>query len=134
MENMNDEQIQSFLDEMGDSFHTLKRQVEISVKQVDDEGFFAILDNGSNSIAVIIKHLAGNMISRWTDFLTTDGETPDRHRDQEFALTPSDTRQYLMARWETAWQLVLGVVSSISSINFSTTVYIRGEAHSIVRA
>ncbi|MDP7236170.1 MAG: DUF1572 family protein, partial [Candidatus Latescibacteria bacterium] len=98
---MNDEQIQSFLDEMGDSFHTLKRQVEISVKQVDDEGFFAILDNGSNSIAVIIKHLAGNMISRWTDFLTTDGETPDRHRDQEFALTPSDTRQYLMARWET---------------------------------
>ena len=88
---MNDEQIQSFLDEMGDSFHTLKRQVEISVKQVDDEGGFAILDNGSNSIAVIIKHLAGNMISRWTDFLTTDGETPDRHRDQEFVLTPSDT-------------------------------------------
>jgi hypothetical protein len=71
---MNDEQIQSFLDEIGDSFHTLKRQVEISVKQVDDEGFFAILDNGSNSIAVIIKHLAGNMISRWANYLTTDGE------------------------------------------------------------
>ena len=131
---MNDEQIQSFLDEIEDSFHTLKRQVEISVKQVDDEGFFAILDNGSNSIAVIIKHLAGNMISRWADFLTTDGETPDRHRDQEFILTPSDTRQYLMARWETGWRLVFGAVSSISSINFSTTVYIRGEAHSVVRA
>ena len=112
----------------------LKKRAEQAIAQITEEDLFKSLDEESNSIAVILKHMAGNMRSRWRSFLVSDAEKPDRNRDQEFILTPSDTRQYLMARWETGWQLVFGAVSSISSINFITTVYIRGEAHSIVRA
>ena len=131
---MHEDQIQAFLDEVGDGFQKLKIQAERAAGQVDDNQFFALLDEESNSIALIIKHMAGNMKSRWTDFLTSDGEKPDRMRDQEFIIFPQDTRPYIMAQWETGWQLVFSAIVSVSPQNFNTTVYIRGEAHSILQA
>ncbi|MGH9787592.1 MAG: DUF1572 family protein, partial [Candidatus Acidiferrales bacterium] len=81
-------------------FRRLKRQAEKALAQVSDEEFFRALDEESNSLAVIVKHLAGNLRSRWMDFLTSDGEKPDRHRDSEFVIEAGDTRAALMERWE----------------------------------
>ena len=81
--------------------------------QVDDAQFFALLDADANSIALIVKHVAGNMRSRWTDFLTSDGEKPDRDRDSEFEREPADTREAILARWEAGWELLFDAVTSL---------------------
>ena len=95
-------------------FRLLKKQAERAMEQLRDEQLFATLDTESNSIAILVKHLAGNMRSRWTDFLTSDGEKPDRFRDQEFVLDANTSRAELMTRWEQGWKLVFphSVVSS----------------------
>ena len=90
-------------------FHYYKQLGERAMAQVPDDGLFAIPDPESNSIAIIVKHLAGNMRSRWTDFLTSDGEKPDRHRDTEFESPPA-TRAELMALWEAGWKRVFGAI------------------------
>jgi len=115
-------------------FQSLKRGAERAIGQVDDERFFAVLDAESNSIAVIVKHLAGNMRSRWTDFLTADGEKPWRDRDAEFRIDPGDTRAALMESWEQGWQTVFRELEGIGPADLERVTTIRAEPHSVYRA
>ena len=101
--------------------------------QVPDEQLIGTLDTESNSIATIVKHLAGNMRSRWVDFLTTDGEKPDRNRDSEFEAPPA-TRAELMRTWEGGWQHVFGALGGLTDADLGRTVTIRKEPHSVMQA
>src|SRR2546425_9668378 len=112
----------------------LKSLADKAIGQIDDEHLFAVLDPEANSIAVIMKHMAGNMRSRWTDFLTTDGENPDRDRDREFELVSEDTRSRILSVWDEGWKRVFQSVSSLSPEDLGKTVQIRGEGHSVVEA
>lgn len=103
------------------------------MEQCPDEGLFASLDSESNSIAIIVKHMAGNMRSRWTDFLTSDGEKPDRYRDTEFEDAPK-TRTELLALWERGWQCVFAALEPLSDADLGRTVTIRTEPHSVMQA
>jgi Protein of unknown function (DUF1572) len=131
---MNDPLAAHYLDEARRQFRGYKRLGEGALSQLNDEHFFFVPDPESNSIAVIVKHLAGNMRSRFTDFLTTDGEKPDRHRDQEFELSPQITRADVIRWWEEGWACVFSAIDSLAPDDVSKTVYIRGEAHSVVQA
>jgi hypothetical protein len=122
-----------YLEEAFRSLRGHKRLADGAIAQVSDEQFFAAPDPESNSIAIVVKHMAGNMHSRFTDFLTSDGEKPDRHRDQEFIPDGID-RALLMQRWEQNWQLVLDTVKSLGPEDLTRTVTIRGEPHSVLRA
>jgi len=102
--------------------------------QLRDEDFFVTLDPESNSVAVLVKHLAGNMRSRFTDFLTTDGEKPDRFRDREFELTPAITRADVMKRWEEGWSCVFAAIDALKPEDVTHTVTIRGEPHTVLQA
>src|SRR2546421_12747340 len=105
-----------YLDEAIRSFRGQKRLAEGALRQLNDSEFFARLDAEANSVALIVKHITGNMRSRWTDFLTSDGEKTDRKRDTEFELDRStDTRADLMHRWEENWRLVLGTIASLNA-------------------
>lgn len=115
------------------SFRNYKKLAERAIEQVSDEEFFATIDEEANSIALIVKHIAGNLRSRWTDFLTTDGEKPDRNRDTEFELI-EDTRESLMQYWEDGWQVLFDAIEPLAEEDFSKTVTIRGQPHSIVEA
>lgn len=115
------------------SFRNAKKMAERAIEQVSDEEFFAAIDAEANSIAVIVKHIAGNLRSRWTDFLTSDGEKADRNRDTEFE-TIGDTRESLMQYWKTSWQVLFDNVEPLTADDFSKTVTIRGEPHTIVEA
>jgi len=110
-----------------------KRLAEKAMEQVTDEQLLATLDGEMNSIALIVKHLAGNMRSRWTDFLTTDGEKSDRDRDAEF-LDPPQTRETLLALWDQGWNCMLKALEPLSDADLGRTVSIRGEAHSVMQA
>jgi len=112
----------------------LKSLADKAIGQIEDEGLFAVMDPDANSIAVIMKHMAGNMRSRWTDFLTSDGEKPDRDRDSEFVLESGDTRAKIFSIWEEGWNHVFQVVSSLTPEDLGKTIQIRGEAHSVVEA
>ena len=116
-----------------EEFRGMKALADKAVAQVSDEEFFRIIDLESNSIAVIMKHMAGNMRSRWTDFLNSDGEKPDRHRDTEFELDKED-RRAIEERWEEGWRLVFGAIEPLAGEDLMRTVTIRGEPHSIVEA
>jgi predicted N-acetyltransferase YhbS len=112
----------------------LKEQAEKAIGQIGDEHLFAALDPEANSIAVIMKHMAGNMRSRWTDFLTSDGEKPDRDRDREFELDSEDTRAKILSVWDEGWKRAFQSVSSLSPEDLGKTIRIRGESHSVVEA
>jgi uncharacterized damage-inducible protein DinB len=114
-------------------FHQYKTLAESAIAQVSDDQLNHSLDAEMNSIAVIVKHMAGNMRSRWTDFLTTDGEKPDRNRDSEFE-APPETRESLMALWEQGWQCVFTSLEPLSEEDLGRTVTIRGETHSVMQA
>ena len=101
--------------------------------QCPDDGLFVMLDAESNSIAIIVKHMAGNMRSRWRDFLTTDGEKPDRNRDTEFE-TPPKTRAELMEMWEGGWKYVFDALEPLTDADLTKTVMIRSEPHSVMQA
>ncbi len=111
-----------------------KRLAEGAMAQVSDEEFCRQLDPVANSIAIITKHLAGNMRSRFTDFLTTDGEKPDRNRDQEFLLDAGTARAEVMRWWEEGWACVLAAVQPLRPEDLGRTVTIRGDAHSVLMA
>jgi Protein of unknown function (DUF1572) len=113
---------------------SLKRAAERAIAQLTDEQFFALLDPESNSIAVLVKHLAGNMRSRWSEFLTSDGEKPYRRRDDEFCIEPADTRAALLERWEQGWKILLGTLESLGPGDLERTVTIRTEPYSVVGA
>jgi hypothetical protein len=125
---------QHYLDDCAVQLRKLKTQAEKAIAQVDDRDLFAVLDPESNSIAIIMKHMAGNMRSRWTDFLTTDGDKPDRNRDAEFELEARDTRATLMARWEEGWDGFAGTISSLRPGDLDKIVTIRGERHTVIEA
>ncbi len=115
------------------SFRNYKKLAERAIEQVSDDEFFATIDDEANSIALIVKHIAGNLKSRWTNFLTTDGEKSDRHRDTEFELI-DDTRESLMQFWEAGWQILFNSIEPLTERDFSKTITIRGEPHSVVEA
>ena len=110
-----------------------KNLAERAMAQVKDEQLETVLDSEMNSIAVVVKHMAGNMRSRWTDFLTSDGEKPNRNRDDEFVEPPS-TREELIRLWEEGWRHVFSALEPLSDNDMSRTVTIRGEAHSVMQA
>lgn len=123
----------SYLKDSLELFHYYKKLAERALEQCPDEGLFATLDAESNSIALIVKHLAGNMRSRWTDFLTTDGEKPDRNRDSEFE-AGYKTRAELMAAWERGWGILFGALEVLREEDLNRTVMIRTEPHSVMQA
>jgi hypothetical protein len=125
---------QHYLDEALFQLRKLKAQADKAMAQVDDRQFFELLDADANSIALIVKHVAGNMRSRWTDFLTSDGEKADRHRDGEFERDAEDTREALLARWEAGWELLFNTVTSLQPADLGKTVMIRQEPHTVVQA
>jgi len=123
----------SYLDDSLAVFRYYKLLAERAMEQVSDEHLFAVLDAEDNSIAIILKHMTGNMRSRWTDFLTTDGEKPDRNRDSEF-VDPPATRAALLAGWEDGWARVFAALEPLSEADLTRTVTIRGEPHSVMPA
>ena len=123
-----------YIDEAFRSLRGHKRLADDAIAQLSDAEFFAVLDAESNSVAIIIKHMAGNMRSRFTDFLTTDGEKPDRNRDQEFIIVANATRAEILALWEQYWQLVFETLNGIGPEDLERTVTIRGEPHSVLQA
>lgn len=123
-----------FLEDALAVFRKYKKLGEGALAQLDDEEFFALIDAEANSIALIVKHLAGNMRSRWTDFLTTDGEKPDRDRDAEFRLEAETTRAEVFEWWEQGWQCVFDAVEPLDPSDLMRTVTIRGEPHTVFKA
>ena len=123
-----------YLEEAIRNFRGIKRQTEAAIEQLSDEQFFAVLDAESNSVAIIAKHMAGNLRSRFTDFLTSDGEKPDRNRDQEFIVATDAARTGIMAAWEKYWQLTLDTVSGLRPEDLAREVTIRGEPHTVLQA
>ena len=119
-----------------DALRQLRKYKELAdraMAQVDDEQLFISIDGGNNSIAIIMKHLAGNMRSRWTDFLTSDGEKPDRDRDTEFE-RGEETADGLRRRWDAGWELTLATVGELDWRDLERTVTIRGEPHNVIAA
>lgn len=123
-----------YLDEARRQMRGHKRMGEGAMAQLGDGEFFVTLDPEANSVAILVKHLAGNMRSRFTDFLTTDGEKPDRFRDTEFEVTSSTTRADVMAWWEEGWGRVFAAIDGLKAEDVMRTVTIRGEPHTVLRA
>jgi hypothetical protein len=123
----------SYVEESTDVTRHYKTLAERALAQVTDEELYRTLDGEMNSIATVMVHLAGNLRSRWTDFLTSDGEKPDRNRDGEF-VNPPATREALMQVWEDGWSRVLTTMESLTDADLGRTVTIRGEAHSVMQA
>src|SRR6516162_5648031 len=117
------------------SFRKQKDLAEQAFRQVkSDEDFFRKPGEHSNSIAIIIKHVAGNLASRWTDFLTTDGDKPWRDRDAEFVITEADTRASLVKAWEAGWRVLFQTLAGLREEDLQKRITIRGEAHSVLQA
>ena len=115
-------------------FHRLKKLAEDAVAQVRDEELGVLLDAESNSLAAIMKHMSGNLRSRFRDFLTTDGEKPDRNRDAEFELREGSDRAQMLAHWESGWKVLFDSLDALSPSDLLRDVSIRGERHSVVQA
>lgn len=123
----------SYVEDAKAIFHQYKRLAEGAMAQVSDEQLCSTLDSEMNSIAVIVKHMAGNMRSRWTDFLTTDGEKPSRNRDGEFEEPPA-TRTELKALWDDGWRCLFTALEGLTDADLVRTITIRSEAHSVMQA
>jgi hypothetical protein len=123
-----------YLEEAGRQFRGHKRMAESAMSQLRDEDFFVTLDPEANSVAILVKHLAGNMRSRFTDFLTSDGEKPDRFRDREFELATGTTRADVMKWWEEGWNCVFAAIGSLKPEDVMRTVTVRGQPHSVMQA
>ena len=132
---MNDQSIgQHYLHDALRRFRDYKQLAERAFAQISDEEFFRTLDEESNSIAINMKHIAGNMISRWTDFLTTDGEKPERNRDLEFVMLPETSKNDMLAYWERGWQCVFEAVEPLKPEDLMRTIRVRGQDHTVVQA
>ncbi len=123
-----------YLDEARRQMRGHKRMGEGAMAQLRDEDFFVTLDPESNSVAILAKHLAGNMRSRFTDFLTSDGEKPNRFRDREFEVTTATTRADVMRWWEEGWACVVGAIDALKPEDVMRTVTIRNEPHTVLQA
>src|SRR5450432_3539332 len=133
MDNMAHEFTTSHLTDSLTVFRQYKKLAEAAMAQATDEHLYATLDPEANSIALVVKHMTGNMRSRWTNFLTTDGEKPDRNRDAEF-VEPPPTREALMQLWENGWNCVFAALEPLTDADLGRTITIRGEAHSVMQA
>ena len=122
------------IDETVSELRKLKEQADKAVAQISAEQWFATLDTEANSIALIMKHVAGNMRSRWTDFLTSDGEKPNRNRDSEFESESTDTRESVQAAWEHAWNLTLATISALAPDDLEKTVKVRSQDLTVLQA
>jgi hypothetical protein len=125
---------QHLIDEIESRFRSHKTLAESALAQVPNADIFRTIDRETNSLAILIQHMGGNLRSRFTDFLTTDGEKPDRHRDAEFEVTPETTREQLMARWEGGWGCLLSTLAGLTPDDLSKTITIRHEPHTVVEA
>jgi uncharacterized damage-inducible protein DinB len=123
----------SYIEDSVALFRFYKKMAEGAMEQVTDEELLATLDEEMNSIAIIVKHMTGNMRSRWTDFLTSDGEKPDRDRDTEF-VEPAPTREQLLKRWNEGWDTVFHALEPLTNSDLERKVTIRGEPHSVMQA
>jgi len=126
--------IQNYLDDSRKAMRAYKKLAEKALDQLKDDEYFVTLDEESNSVAVVMKHMAGNMFSRWTDFLTTDGEKPNRNRDYEFVISPKTTKADMRDYWERGWQCVFDALDPLQIEDLDKRVYIRGEEHTVVMA
>jgi hypothetical protein len=124
----------AYLQDMRTTAAYYKKLADDAMAQVDDAQFFAALGDEENGIALIVKHMAGNLRSRWTDFLTSDGEKPDRDRDAEFEVHGGDGRAALLEAWERGWTTFLGTLDSLTPEDLERTLQIRGEPHTVIRA
>jgi Protein of unknown function (DUF1572) len=123
-----------YLDEARRQMRGHKRMAEAAMAQLADEDFFVTIDPESNSVAILVKHLAGNMRSRFTAFLASDGEKPDRFRDREFEISAETRRADVMKWWEDGWSCVISAIESLKPEDVMRTVTIRGEAHTVLQA
>lgn len=115
-------------------FRKLKELAEKALAQVSDDALFRTLDEEANSIGLLLKHVGGNLRSRWTDFLTSDGEKPDRKRDSEFWSEPQDTRETLLARWETGWRCLFAALDTVTPEDLPKTIRIRNRPLTVAQA
>ena len=122
------------LSEIISRFRKLKSQADRALAQVRGDELFVQLDEESNNLAVIMKHIAGNMRSRWTDFLTSDGEKPNRHRDLEFEILGNESRDEIFRQWEQGWQCLFGALETLTAKDLDRAVTIRGEPHTVPQA
>src|SRR5215831_18539104 len=123
-----------FLEDALKSLRDYKKLAERAFEQVDEPDLFRTIDDESNSIAINMKHMAGNMLSRWTDFLTSDGEKPTRERDLEFVILPETTKADMIAYWQTGWQCLFDAVEPLTAGDLMRIVTIRGQDHTVVQA
>ena len=131
---MNESLATHYLEDSIASLRAYKKLAEKALDQLREDQFFITLDEEGNSIAVIMKHMAGNMFSRWTDFLTTDGEKPDRHRDLEFVIEPRTGKEDCIAYWEKGWQRVFEALEPLGPDDLERAVLIRGQEHTVIQA
>jgi hypothetical protein len=123
-----------YLEEAGRQFRGYKRMAEGAIAQVSDEELFRAIDSEANSIAVVMKHITGNLRSRFRDFLTSDGEKPDRNREQEFVVEGKPSREELMRGWEESWGILFHELASLSPADVERTVTIRAQPHTVLQA
>jgi hypothetical protein len=131
---MSNQIVQDYLDDARKAMHAYKKLAEKALDQLKDDEYFVTLDEESNSVAVVMKHMAGNMFSRWTDFLTTDGEKPNRNRDYEFVIGTDTTKDEVRAYWERGWECVFAALDPLQIEDLDKKVFIRGEEHTVVQA
>jgi hypothetical protein len=124
----------SWLTDVRVQFERMKRLAEGALAQATDDQLNVVVDAESNSLAVIVKHMAGNLRSRFTDFLTSDGEKPDRDRDGEFEIAGEVTREVMMEHWERSWQILFDALDALTAADLEREVFIRGERHTVVQA
>jgi uncharacterized damage-inducible protein DinB len=126
--------VENLVDDFVHEFRRHQMLADQAMAELDDPTFFRRPAPHVNPVALIVKHLGGNLISRWTDFLTSDGEKPGRDRDSEFGLTEQDTRANLLAAWNRGWQALFDTLGRLSDSDLQRQVKIRGEAHSVQQA
>ena len=124
---------EEFLKSIGERFRALKRDAEKAIVQLADDQLHVALDENTNSAAVIMKHMAGNLRSRFTDFLTTDGDKPNRNRDGEF-IDDHAPRAAVLTDWESGWRTLFDALASLRPEDLTKTITIRGEAHTVIDA
>jgi hypothetical protein len=123
-----------YLKDVIHQFRKLKELADKAISQVADKDLFAMPDEHSNSIAIIMKHMAGNMRSRWRDFLTSDGEKPDRNRDTEFVIEKGDSKESIFQAWEKGWQYLFEALEPLNPDDLNKTVLIRTQPHTVIEA
>ncbi len=132
---MSDETLgRHYLEEIVSIFRYQRRLAEKAAAQLSEEQLFTSLDEESNSIAIVMQHMGGNLRSRWRDFLTTDGEKPDRHRDTEFEIAPGTTAADVQERWRQGWEILFATLESLTPDDLLKTVTIRAEPHTVIQA